>query len=153
MSYRTTPTVISGLGAVRPAWCPGTSLKAGQRDPCEVEYAFDLPLVGKTSFGLPIPAMTNDAINTAQQRLPQLLDQTLPMIYQKLTPYIEDLTDYVIPSTVQSVLTKQVGPIVENQKEEIIAESEVLLQKALLGMGVLLAAGLGGYWFIRRRTR
>ncbi len=150
--YRTMPTVVSGLGAVRPSWCPGTSLQPGQRDPCEVEYAFDLPLVGKTSFGLPIPAMTNDAVLTVQKMLPQLLDQSLPVVYQKLQPYIDDLTDFVIPETVNDILKKQVGPMVDNQKEEIISEAEVLLQKALLGVAVITAAGLGVYWYIRKRA-
>lgn len=144
--YRTAPTVA--LGAVRPSWCPGTSLAAGQRDPCEVEYAFDLPLVGKTSFGLPIPAMTNDAINTAMSRLPQLL----PVVYQQLQPYIDDLTDFVIPGVVSDLMKKQVVPMVDNQKEEIVAEANVLLQKALLGFAVVTAAGLGAYWYIRKRA-
>lgn len=148
--YRTAPAVA--LGAVRPTWCPGTSLAAGQRDPCEVEYAFDLPLVGKTSFGLPIPAMTNDAINTVQARLPQLLDQTLPVIYQKLQPYIDDMTDFVIPSVVSDLMKKQVTPMVDNQKEEIVAQANLLIQKTLLGVAVITAAGLGAYWYIRRRA-
>jgi len=143
--YRTAPTVA--LGAVRPTWCPGTSLQAGQRDPCEVEYAFDLPLVGKTSFGLPIPAMTNDAINTAMSRLPQLL----PIVYQQLQPYIDDLTDFVIPGVVSDLMKKQVVPMVDNQKEEIVAEANVLIQKTLLGVAVITAAGLGAYWYIRKR--
>ena len=119
--YRTAPKVLSGLGATRPSWCPGTSMSAGQRDPCEIEYAFDLPLVGKTSFGLPIPAMTNDAINAVQARLPQLLDQSLPVVYQKLQPYIDDLTDFVIPGVVSDLMKKQVTPMVDNQKEEIVS--------------------------------
>lgn len=148
--YRTAPIVA--LGAVRPTWCPGTSMSAGQRDPCEIEYAFDLPLVGKTSFGLPIPAMTNDAINAVQARLPQLLDQSLPVVYQKLQPYIDDLTDFVIPGVVSDVLKKQVTPMVDNQKEEIVAQANLLIQKTLLGVAVITAAGMGAYWYIRRRA-
>jgi hypothetical protein len=150
--YRTTPTVVAGLGAVRPAWCPGTSLKPGQRDPCEIEYAFDLPVVGKTTFGLPIPAMTNDALLTVQQRLPEVLDQSLPVVYQKLQPYIDDLTEFVIPGVVDTILKKQVGPMIENQKAEIIAQADLVVQKALLGIGIITAAGLGIYWYIRKRT-
>lgn len=147
--YRTAPTVA--LGAVRPTWCPGASLAAGQRDPCEVEYAFDLPLVGKTSFGLPVPAMTNDALNTVMTRLPQLLDQNLPVVYQKLQPYIDDLTDFVIPGIVTDLMKKQVVPMVDNQKEEIVAQANILLQKMMLGVAVITAAGLGAYWYIRKR--
>jgi hypothetical protein len=150
--YRTTPKVVAGLGAVRPAWCPGTSLKPGQRDPCEIEYAFDLPIVGKTTFGLPIPAMTNDALLTVQQRLPEVLDQSLPVVYQKLQPYIDDLTEFVIPGVVDTILKKQVVPMIENQKAEIIAQADLVVQKALLGIGIVAAAGLGIYWYIRKTT-
>ena len=127
-------------------------MSAGQRDPCEIEYAFDLPLVGKTSFGLPIPAMTNDAINAVQARLPQLLDQSLPVVYQKLQPYIDDLTDFVIPGVVSDLMKKQVTPMVDNQKEEIVAQANLLIQKTLLGVAVITAAGLGAYWYIRRKA-
>lgn len=148
--YRTTP-VLSGLGAVRPTWCPGTSLKAGVRDPCEIQYSFDLPIVGQTTFGLPIPQMTNDALLAVKQQLPAILDQTLPTVYQKVQPYIDDMTDFVIPSVIDSVLKKQLIPVIDNQKEQIVAEANVLLQKALFGVAVVAAAGLGGYWYIRRK--
>lgn len=155
MSYRTAPTtVVSGLGAVaRPTWCPGTSLKTGVRDPCEIQYSFDLPLVGQTTFGLPIPQMTNDALLAIKQQLPAILDQTLPMVYQKAQPYIEDLTDYVVPNAVSKILTKQIAPMVDNQKEEIIAQANLLVQKTLLGIGVITAVGLGAYWYIAKRAR
>ena len=151
--YRTTPKVAVGLDAVRPAWCPGVSLKEGVRDPCEIKYSFDLPLVGQTTFGLPIPQMTNDALTAVQKQLPGILDQSLPVIYQKAQPYIEDITDYVIPNAVNKILTKQVAPMVDNQKEEVIAHANLLVQKVLLGVGVITAAGLGAYWYIQKRAR
>lgn len=147
--YRTAPK--TALGAVRPTWCPGTSLQSGVRDPCEVQYSFDLPLVGKTTFGLPVPQMTNDALLTIQKQLPQLLDASLPVIYQKAQPYIDDLTDFVIPGVVSDLLKKQVVPMVDNQKEEIVAQANVLMQKMLLGVAVITAAGLGAFWYIQKR--
>ena len=144
-----------GLGAVRPAGCPPSSLPAGQRDPCEIEYAFDLPLVGKTSFGLPIPAMTNDALLTVQRQLPKILDQSLPVVYQKLQPYIASLmanVEFEVPRLADQVINDQLMPIVQREKEVALAEVEVLTQKVLLGLGVITAAGLGAWWLIKRKS-
>lgn len=148
-------TYHGALGATRPGNCPPSSLPPGQRDPCEIEYAFDLPLVGKTSFGLPVPAMTNDALLTVQRQLPLLLDQSLPLVYEKLRPYIASLmadVEFEVPRLADQVLTAQVLPLVQREKEIALAEVEVLTQKVLLGLGVLTAAGLGGWWLLRRRS-
>lgn len=147
MSYR----ALGQEAPTRPTWCPSTSLRPGQRDPCEIEYAFDLPLVGKTTFGLPIPAITNDALITAQRQLPGLLDQSLPIVYSKLQPYIDDLTDFVIPRTVDKLMREEVQPLIEVEREKIIAEADTVVQKALLGVGIITAAGLGAWWFLRKR--
>jgi len=152
MTYR----AMSGLGAdapARPAWCPGTSLPSGTRDPCEVSYAFDLPLVGKTTFGLPIPAMTNDALLTAERQLPEILDRTLPVVYQKTKPYIDGIfadLEYELPALADKILKEQVLPQLERQKEEIVAQTEVLSTRLLLGLTVLTGVGLAGLWYIRK---
>lgn len=142
------------LGATRPGNCPPASLPSGQRDPCEIEYAFDLPLVGKTSFGLPIPAMTNDALLTIQRQLPQVLDQSLPVVYQKLQPYIASLmadVEFEVPRLADQVLNAQVLPLIQREKEVALAEIEVITQKVLLGLGVLGVGGIGAWWLIKRK--
>ncbi len=157
---------LSGLGETssvqRAAWCPQTSLKPGQRDPCETRYSFDLPLVGKTEFGLPISAMTNDALLTAQQQLPGILDESLPVIYQKLQPYIADAKasafadlEFWLPEMLDDLMKKQIVPELERQKENVIAEAEVLRDEALvaaLAMTGILAISVGiGIWWLKNR--
>lgn len=145
----------AALGAVRPSGCPPASLPSGQRDPCEIEYSFDLPLVGKTSFGLPIPAMTNDALMSVQRQLPQILDQSLPVVYQKLQPYIASLmadVEFEVPRIADQVLNAQILPLVQREKEIALAEVEVLTQKALLGLGVLTVIALGGGWWLVKKS-
>jgi hypothetical protein len=161
MSYR-----FSGLGETsevpRAAWCPTTSLKPGQRDPCEVRYSFDLPLVGKTEFGLPIPAMTNDALLTVQKQLPQVLDESLPVVYQKLAPYLADLKagtfadlEYFVPELLDDVMKKQILPELERQKDNIIAETEMIrdeaLKTALALTGMVVVAMGVGFWWLKGR--
>lgn len=146
----------------RASWCPQTSLKPGQRDPCETRYTFDLPLVGKTEFGLPVSAMTNDALLTVQSQLPGILDESLPLIYQKLGPYIADVKasafadlEYFVPELLDDLMKKQVIPELERQKENVIAEAEVLRDEALLtalAMTGILAISVGmGVWWLKNR--
>lgn len=143
------------LGATRPGWCPQSSLKPGERDPCEVQYGFDLPIVGKTSFGLPIPAITNDALNTVEQRLPSLLDATLPVIEQKVQPWINSViadVQYEAPALVDKIIKQQVLPELQTQKEELLAQADVIMQKALLGTAVITLLAIGGFWWVKKRA-
>lgn len=157
---------LSGLGdtssVARASWCPPTSLKPGQRDPCETRYTFDLPLVGKTEFGLPVSAMTNDALLTVQQQLPQILDESLPTVYQRLAPYIADVKastfadlEYFVPELLDDLMKKQIIPELERQKENVIAEAEVLRDEALiaaLAMTGIVAISVGvAAWWLRKR--
>ena len=57
----------------------------------------------------------------------------------------------MIPGVVSDLMKKQVTPMVDNQKEEIVAQANLLIQKTLLGVAVITAAGLGAYWYIQKR--
>lgn len=151
MSYR-------GLGATRPAWCPPTSLRKGQTDPCEIPYEMDLPIFGKQTFRLPIPAMTNDAMNQVQARLPQVLDATLPVAYEKVLPYVNSLKadlvrdiEFLGPRLAQDLMDDVVLPELELQKENIVAQANVLKDEALItavavGGMVVIAVGAAAWW-------
>jgi hypothetical protein len=134
----------------RAAWCPVQSLRPGQRDPCEIRYSFDLPLVGETEFGLPIPAITNDAINTVKQQMPEL--------YRSMQPYIEDVKasafadlEYFVPELVGDVIDAEIMPIVEREKENIQARAEMLVGDTLkvafvMTATVVAAVGIAAWW-------
>jgi hypothetical protein len=135
--------------------CPPTSLKPGQRDPCEIKYGFDLPLVGQTEFGLPIPAITNDALLTIEQQLPAMLDNVLPMVEQKIQPYVNSVIadlEYELPSLADQIIKQQVLPELETQKQDLIAQADVMLQKAFLGALAITGVAAFGYWYIKKHA-
>ncbi len=150
-----------GIGATpgRPTWCPATTLDAENppKDPCEIAYSIEAPLIGRTTMRLPISQITNDAILTAEQQLPALIDRQLPMVWDKLQPYIfqvkgsvlSDL-EYWLPEQLESLLDDVVLPEWERQKEILVAETEVMMKKMLVGVGFMAAAGVGILWWMRR---
>jgi hypothetical protein len=98
--------------------------------------------------------MTNDALLTIQRQLPQVLDQSLPVVYQKLQPYIASLmadVEFEVPRLADQVLNAQVLPLIQREKEVALAEIEVITQKVLLGLGVLGVGGIGAWWLIKRK--
>lgn len=151
-----------GLGATpgRPSWCPATTLDAENppKDPCEIAYSLEVPIVGRTTMRLPISQMTNDAIITAEQQLPGLLDRQLPMVWQKLAPYIFDVKssiigdlEYWLPEQAQALMDDVVLPEWEAQKDSLVADMKLAVEKALLGAALLGGAGLGVWWLWKRR--
>ena len=148
---------LQGLGATRPSWCPARTFNSGVQDPCEIEYSVDLPIVGRTTMAIPVDQMTNDAILTAERQLPQLLDRNLPMVYAKLQPFLDQTIasamadlQYSLTETLQKALDKQVLPAVRTQEEEVIAEAEVVVEKAILGLAALGALGVGAWLYFRK---
>jgi hypothetical protein len=94
-----------------------------------------------------------------QQQLPGILDESLPLMYQKLGPYIADVKastfadlEYFVPELLDDVLKKQLLPELERQKENVLAEAEVLRDEALLAAlamtGIVaITIGVGFWWF------
>jgi hypothetical protein len=132
------------------------------RDPCEVRYEVDIPLIGVTEVGLPIERATHDAIQSAVARLPQYL----PQVYDQATPYIDDIlakamdravrtAEYEADYLADKMMEEKVMPRVETLKENLVANvgnfvEEILVTVVAVGAASIIAVGVGAWWVNRR---
>ena len=72
-----------------------------------------------------------------------------PFLDQTIASAMADL-QYSLTETLQKALDKQVLPAVRTQEEEVIAEAEVVVEKAILGLAALGALGVGAWLYFRK---
>lgn len=153
----TTPRAI-GLGAARPGWCPPAEVP---RDPCEIKYPVDIPIIGVEQVGVPVYRIVYDAMQAGTKFLPEYL----PQVWQQLQPYIGQLTDHAV-RTIESeadylaekLLDEQVMPRVDVLHEELIDDAnelrdELLVTILAVGAASILCIGLAAWWINERERQ
>lgn len=109
----------------------------------------DLPVVGEVDIGLPVSQITNDAINTVRQQLPQLYADVLPYIQQVKADVIAD-AEYIVPEFVKQVLDEVVEPELDTRMATLKAEASMWGQTLLLGLGLISAGSITAWYFLRK---
>lgn len=150
-----TPRPVGALGETRPSWCPPASVP---RDPCEIRYPVDIPLIGVEEVGIPVYRVVNDAMQAADRFLPDYL----PSYYAHLQPYIAAEVDNLVRTAeyeadflADKLLKEKVDPRVEAAKQNLYANldsvvTEILATVVITGAASLIAIGVGAWWVNRR---
>lgn len=147
----------AGLGAA-PDWCPPTSYSRDEprRDPCEVTYKFNLPVIGEREVAVPVNQIVNDIWLHVQSILPEIVDKSWeeaqPKINQLVAGVERDL-EYFVPELVDEVMQEQILPELERQLTIVFAKVDVMKDQAIQsawGIGLLLTAAVGtAAWWVR----
>jgi hypothetical protein len=132
------------------------------RDPCEIKYQVDIPLIGVEEVGIPVNRITYDAMQAATDRLPQFM----PEIYSTIEPYADRLLGRVTEDVIETVefeapyladklLEEKIMPRAEILKENLIANVENVVEEILVtllavGGATIVAVGVGAWWVNRK---
>lgn len=145
---------LLGLGA--PSWCPPSTFNRDnpQRDPCEIGYKVDLPLLGETVIKMPVNQLINDIRVQLDRELPGIVDNVWTQAQPKLEQLvvgIEDDMKYFVPVLVDEVLREQVSPMLEGELGVFLAQTNLIKEDALkalllLTATTLLGVGLAAWW-------
>jgi len=149
------PRPIAGLGAVatavRPSWCPPAEVP---RDPCEIAYPVDIPLIGRETVGVPVYRMVYDAMQAGTKFLPEYL----PEVWQQLQPYIAEVQDDVVRTIeyeadylADELLDKKVMPRLNAVTDELVGTAtgwrdEILMTLMAVGAASIIAVGVSAWW-------
>lgn len=140
-----------GVTAPRPG-CPATTFSATSpvKDPCEIKYRFDFPVIGEEDIGIPLNQIINDAKLQISESLPQLINTAFTAARPKINDVMSDV-EYMIPEAVDEAMEQHVWPEIDRRKALLMAEVDVVKDdavKAALAVTatVVMSVGLAAWW-------
>ena len=123
--------------------CPPTSFPRGaaRRDPCEITYKVDLPILGEEDVKLPINQVVNDVWLQLEPKVNALVADVEGEIMREA------------PDVAREVMDQIVIPRMHDQVEGAIAEIEVIrddtVKALLIATGTTIAAIAFAAWWIK----